>query len=177
MRKGLILVIIVLLCSLVFIGPCSASAGEEKKEKAEKNEEEKAHVYTNEDLEKYATEEQTEADAGEEVSYQAVEEVIQKINEPEQLRKWKEARLQAAEDKVRAVEMELDYLNKKRASIQNPFLPRPVPTEKDQEAEASMDNSERLERTDKQIEQAQEDLRIAEEELETLKRELRDAGI
>lgn len=142
-------------------------------------EKEEPYVYTNADLEKYAEEEEsTEIQEDlEEVTYEAVDEMIKKIEEPERVRKWKESKLKAAEERVQNAEMRLDYLNKKKASIQNPLLPRPKPTKEDEQEEAGMDNVERLERTEKQIEEAEEDLKKCEEDLEKLKIAFREAGI
>ena len=178
MRKRVVLLSSLLVLALIFCLPASGSVSEEKKEKSESVKEEKPYVYTNEDLEKFSPETKGEEEsAEEEVTDESVEEAIKKITQPEHLRLWKEARLKAAEDKVKAAEQELDYLNKKKASIENPFLPRPEITEKDQQEEASLDNVKRLERTEKQLEEAWENLKKAEEELENLKGEMRDAGV
>ncbi|MEW5806001.1 MAG: hypothetical protein AB1756_01405 [Acidobacteriota bacterium] len=177
MQKYLRLLAFLLIALLILAFPF-ASAGEEKKKEETKKEEE-PYVFTNDDLEKYATEgEKKKAEeVEEEATFESVEEIIKKITEPQAVQKWKEARIAEKEAKVKEAEQRLEYLKKKRASIQNPFLPRPEITEEDQKEEASMDNAKRLERTEKQIEQGEEDLRRAEEELERFKQELRNAGI
>ncbi len=151
----------------------------QQKEEEEKAEEEEPYIYTNEDLEKFAVEEKSaeEADEEEEISYEMVEDMIKKLKEPERIRKWKEAKIKAAEEKVKQAEMRLDYLSRKKASILNPLLPRPEPTEEDAREEAGMDNVNRLERTEKQIEEAEEKLDQLEKEYEKLLGTLREVGI
>lgn len=163
------------ILSLAFMIPLA----QQQEEKEKTGEEEKPYVYSNEDLEKYAEGEKSSKMEvrEEEVTYEMVEEMIKKIKEPERIRKWKEAKLKAAEEKVTRAEMRLDYLNKKKASILNPLLPRPEPTREDEEEEAGINNVKRLERTEKQIEEAEEELERAERDLEKLKKTLRDAGI
>lgn len=163
----------------LFLASLTMTADFAQQKKEESSKEEKAYVYTNADLEKYAQEEEsTEIQEDlEEVTYEAVDEMIKKIEEPERIRKWKESKLKAAEERVQNAEMRLDYLQKKKASIQNPLLPRPKPTKEDEQEEAGMDNVERLERTEKQIEEAEEELKKCEEDLEKLKMTFREAGI
>ena len=177
MRKIFSFFSFILIFALVFALSIVGSYGEEKRDKNGASKEEKPYVFTNDDLQKYAVNEQSGAEEQEEATYESVAETIQKIKAPEEVQKWKEARLQTAEAKVKEAEQQLDYLKKKQASIHNPFLPRPEPTDEDLEKEAGMDNVKRSERTEKQIEEAQEGLQKAEDELMNLQKEFKDAGI
>ncbi len=154
----------------------SAQPQEEK----EKKKQEEPYVYTNEDLKKYATEEEAEEEGEEEteeITFDKVEEMIKELEEPEKIRKWKEAKIKTAEERIKQAEMRLDYLRKKKASIQNPLLPRPEPTEEDAREESGMDNVKRLERTENQIGEAEEELAKLEQDYEELIATLRAAGI
>lgn len=178
MKRALKFLALTLVLSLILAFPY-LSCAEEKKEKEKEAQEEKPFVFTNDDLERFATKEEKQQEEGEEeeATYETVAEIIKKINEPQEIRKWKEAKLLEKEGRVKDAEMRLDYLKKKRAAIQNPFLPRPEVSEEDLQAEAGMDNAKRLERTGKQIEDAEENVRRMEAEIEKFKQELRDAGI
>ena len=66
-----------------------------------------------------------------------------------------------AEAAYRGAQARVDYLEKKAASIRNPLLPRPTPTEEDGIEEAGMDNAARLTRTLEQKEQAERALQRA----------------
>jgi hypothetical protein len=62
----------------------------------------------------------------------------------------------------------VQYLRQKAASIRNPLLARPEPSEEDQREEAGMDSAARLERTLRQLEEAEAALAEAERSLAAL---------
>lgn len=170
----------VMMVPLFILSLAMIATPAQPQEEKEKEKEDEPYVYTNEDLKKYATEEEPEEEGEEEteeITSDKVEEMIKELEEPEKIRRWKEAKIKAAEERIKQAEMRLDYLRKKKASIQNPLLPRPEPTEEDAREESGMDNVRRLERTEKQIGEAEEELDRLEKDYEELITTLRAAGI
>jgi hypothetical protein len=103
-------------------------------------------VYTNADLERRygAPSPPAQDEAGEEQARfgeQALEGVLSGTDDDLPLRRAH------AEKLYREAVARVDYLKRKVASIRNPLLPRPEPTEEDAVEEAGMDNTARLART------------------------------
>lgn len=84
----------------------------------------------------------------------------------EEERTRQEEAIRDAEDEIARLERRIDYLERKKASIQNPFLPRPLLTEEDRQAEEGLDGPARLARTDGQIAEARLQLEKARRALE-----------
>jgi len=90
-------------------------------------------------------------------------------------RNYWERRIRAAEGRVAGLERRLEYLNRKKASIQNPFLPRPELTPEDQAAEEGLDGAARISRVEEQISQARQDLEEARRAVERARAEAEQA--
>jgi len=90
-------------------------------------------------------------------------------------RNYWETRIRAAEGRVAGLEQRLEYLHRKRASIQNPFLPRPEPTPEDQAAEEGLDGAARIVRAEEQISQSRQDLEEARRAVEQARAEAKQA--
>jgi sRNA-binding protein len=76
---------------------------------------------------------------------------------------------------VAELEQRLEYLNRKKASIQNPYLPRPEPTPEDRAAEEGLDGAARIVRAEEQISQARQDLEEARRAVERARAEAEQA--
>lgn len=63
----------------------------------------------------------------------------------------REKEILEVQSEMHRLNAELEYLNKRIPSLQNPFLPRAQVSEADQSAEAGLDNAERLDRVKQRI--------------------------
>lgn len=95
-------------------------------------------------------------------------------HDQERRRFW-EGRIQAAEGEVQRILQRIEYLERKRASVQNPFLPRVDLPEEDRRAEEGMDNAARLARVEEQIAQARADLDKARQAVEKARADAAEA--
>ncbi|MEE9217842.1 MAG: hypothetical protein V3U98_02115 [Acidobacteriota bacterium] len=84
-------------------------------------------------------------------------------------RQYWERKIAEAQERIRALEERLAYLGRKKASVQNPFLPRPPLSEEDRQAEAGMDGGARLGRVEGQISDTRRKLEEAKEALVELR--------
>jgi hypothetical protein len=97
-----------------------------------------------------------------------------KPGEPDWTQDWKrdqerqafwEKRIRTAEEGIVRAQERIEYLQRKKASIQNPFAPRVPLSGEDSQAEAGMDGSVRLARVEQQIARARLDLEKAHQDL------------
>jgi len=98
-----------------------------------------------------------------------------KPGEPDWTQDWKrdqerqafwERTIRTAEQGIARARERIEYLQRKKASIQNPYAPRVPLSEEDSRAETGMDGSARLARVEQQIAQARLDLDKARQDLE-----------
>ncbi len=78
---------------------------------------------------------------------------------------WKRL-VQDAEQRIAALQERLEYLERRKASIQNPYLSQPSLDERERKAEEGMDNAGRTARVQGQIDQARQELEEARRALE-----------
>ena len=100
--------------------------------------------------------------------------LAQRLDNERRREHW-EGRVQVAEERVRELEERLVYLERKLASAQNPFMPRVSLEPEDAEAEAGMNGSERLERSEAQLAEARSALEAAHRAVELERRQAREA--
>ncbi len=82
------------------------------------------------------------------------------IHDRERRAYW-EGQVRKQEEEVRKLEQRLEYLQRKKASIQNPFLPRVERTPEEREAETGLDGATLLNMVEEQMAQVKRDLKRA----------------
>jgi outer membrane protein TolC len=90
----------------------------------------------------------------------------------QETREYWQRRVDTAKQAVERIEQRIQYLERKRASIQNPFIPRPTLSEEDRVAEEGMDGAMRLARVEGQLASAREELAASRGAVEKAEQEM-----
>jgi hypothetical protein len=82
---------------------------------------------------------------------------LKKFHEREEAARWRQERIAQYEKRILDLEARLKYLEQKRLSVQNPYLPRPAGSEEDP-SEKGLSGPELLARIDREVEGTTEQL-------------------
>jgi hypothetical protein len=106
---------------------------------------------------------------------QSTDEWLEKSRDDARRREYWEGRVRAAQERVQALEARLEYLERKKASAQNPFLPRVELEPEDAEAEAGLDGVQRLARAEAKLAETRGELETARQAVELERQRAREA--
>ena len=139
---------------------------------------EKAHKYTNEDLEESAGE--TAPEPRVEPTGKKAEELLREFRNAEEDRLWRQNRLREARKTISGIDEQITYWKARRLSIANPLYPRPTPPEsvgEEGDPEEGLDGATLVERADEQLEALRKRLQAARADLKKMEREFRRADL
>ena len=158
------------LLAMVFLlaAPVVVMAGDDE-ESAEK-----AHKYTNEDLEESSGESAPEPRV--EPTGKEAGELLRELRNNEEARLWRQNRLREARKTISEIDEQIAYWKARRLSIRNPLYPRPTPPEsvgEEGDPEEGLDGATLVERADEQLEALRKRLEAARADLKKMELEFR----
>ncbi len=133
---------------------------------------EKAHKYTNEDLEESAGE--TSPEPRVEPTGKEAGDLLREIRNAEEDRLWRQNRLREARKTISEIDEQIAYWKARRLSIANPLYPRPTPPQsvgEEGDPEEGLDGATLVERADEQLEALRKRLQAARADLKKMERE------
>ncbi len=135
---------------------------------------EKAHKYTNEDLEESAGE--TAPEPRVEPTGKEAGDLLREIRNAEEDRLWRQNRLREARKTISEIDEQIAYWKARRLSIANPLYPRPTPPQsvgEEGDPEEGLDGATLVERADEQLLALRKRLEAARADLKKMEREFR----